>query len=95
MTDILSCFHVSVNTLGWQVLSLKCCKLIFNFCCLLHVSNFLGSSSGRQLYMQYGMFDMHRCEQSGGKESVFETFYKMTVFNITKGLKTEFNLNYI
>jgi len=30
--------------------------LIFNFCCLLHVSNLLVSSSGRQLYMHYGMF---------------------------------------
>jgi hypothetical protein len=45
--------------------------------------------------MQCGMFDMHRCEQSGGKESVFETIYKMTVFNSTRGLKAEFNLNYI
>jgi hypothetical protein len=45
--------------------------------------------------MQYGMFDMDRCEQSGGKESVFETLYKMTVFSSTGGLKTEFNLNYI
>jgi len=23
--------------------------------------------------MQYGMFYVHRCEQSGGQESVFET----------------------
>jgi hypothetical protein len=23
--------------------------------------------------MQYGMFYMHQCEQSGGEESVFET----------------------
>jgi hypothetical protein len=45
--------------------------------------------------MQYGMFDMHRCLQSGGKGSVFETLYKMTAFNSTRGLKTEFNLNYI
>jgi hypothetical protein len=30
-------------------------KLTFNFCCLLQVSNLVGSSSGRQLYMQYGM----------------------------------------
>jgi hypothetical protein len=30
--------------------------LIFNFWCLLHVSNFVGSSSGRQLYIQCGMF---------------------------------------
>jgi len=37
--------------------------LIFNFCCLLHVSNLVGSSSERQLYMQYGMLYMHRCEQ--------------------------------
>jgi len=29
--------------------------LIFNFCCLLNVSNFVGSPSGRHLYMQYGM----------------------------------------
>jgi hypothetical protein len=33
-------------------------KLIFNFCCLFHVSNLVGSSSGRQLCMQYGMFSM-------------------------------------
>ena len=30
--------------------------LIFNCCCLLHVSNLVGSSSERQLYMQHGMF---------------------------------------
>jgi len=41
-------------------------KLIFNFCCLLHVSNLLRSSSRRELYMQYGMFYMDWCEQSGG-----------------------------
>jgi len=35
--------------------------LIFNFCCLLHVSNLLGSSSGRHLYMQYVLY-MHWCE---------------------------------
>jgi putative flippase GtrA len=40
--------------------------LIFNLFCLLNVSNRLGSSSGRQLYMQYCMFYMHRYEQSGG-----------------------------
>jgi len=45
--------------------------------------------------MQYGMIDMHRCEQSGGEESVLETFYKMTIFNSTRGLKTELTLNYI
>ena len=39
------------------------CKLIFNY--LIRVSNLLGSSSGRQLHMQYGKFYMHRCEQSG------------------------------
>ena len=43
--------------------------LIFNFCCLLYISNLLGSSSGRQLYMQYGMFYMHRCELSGGSQT--------------------------
>jgi len=48
-------------------------KLIFNFWCLLHISNLVGSSSGRQLYMQYGKFYKHRCELSGGKESVFDT----------------------
>ena len=31
-------------------------KFISKFCRLLHVSNLAGSSSGRQLYMQYGMF---------------------------------------
>jgi len=41
-------------------------KIKFNLCCLLHVSNFVGSSSRRQLYMLYGTFYMHRCEQSGG-----------------------------
>ena len=45
-------------------------KLIFNFCCLLHVSNFVCSSSGKQLYMQYGMFYKHKCEQSGGEDSL-------------------------
>jgi len=40
-------------------------KLIFNFSCLLQVSNLVGSSSGRELCMQYGMFYTHRCEQSG------------------------------
>jgi len=69
-------------------------KLIFNFWCLLHVSNLVGSSIGRQFYMQYGMIEWHRCEHSGGKEGVLETFYKMTVFNSTRSLKTELNLNY-
>ena len=27
-------------------------KLVFNFCCVLHALNVMGSSSGRQLYMQ-------------------------------------------
>ena len=40
--------------------------LIFNFCCLLHVSNLLGTSSGRQLYTQYGMLYVHRCEHFVG-----------------------------
>ena len=44
--------------------------LIFNCCYLLHVSNLVASSSERQLYVQYGMFYMHRSEQSGGSESV-------------------------
>jgi hypothetical protein len=39
-------------------------KLIFNFCCLAHVSNFLDSSSGRQFYMQYGIFYMHPIHQT-------------------------------
>jgi len=30
--------------------------LIFNLWCLPYVSNLVGSSSGRQLYLQYGMF---------------------------------------
>jgi hypothetical protein len=30
-------------------------KLIFNFSFLLHVQNFVGSSSGRQFYMQHGI----------------------------------------
>jgi len=47
--------------------------VVFNFWCLLRVSNLIGSSSGRQLYMHYDMFYFHRCEQSGGEESVFET----------------------
>jgi hypothetical protein len=33
--------------------------------CLLYVSKLIGSS-GRQLYMQYCVFYMHRCEQFGG-----------------------------
>jgi hypothetical protein len=45
--------------------------------------------------MQYSVFYMHRCEQSGGKKSVFETFYIMMVFKSMSGLMTEFNLNYI
>jgi hypothetical protein len=36
-------------------------------------ANIEGSSSGRQLYMQYGMIYMHQCEQSGEQKSVFET----------------------
>jgi hypothetical protein len=48
-------------------------KLIFNFCYLLDISDLVGSSSGRQLYMQYGMFYMHRREQSGGQEGVFDS----------------------
>ena len=34
------------------------------------------SSSGRELYMQYGKFYMHRCGQSGGQGSVFETTHR-------------------
>jgi hypothetical protein len=48
-------------------------KLMFNFWCLLHVSNLVVSSSGRQFYMHYGMFYMHRCEKLSGEESAFET----------------------
>jgi hypothetical protein len=40
--------------------------LIFNFFCLLRVSNLLGSSSGMQLYMQYGTLYVRVCEQSAG-----------------------------
>jgi hypothetical protein len=38
--------------------------LSFNFLCLLHVSNLMGSSSGRLLYAQclYGMFYVHWCK---------------------------------
>jgi len=35
-----------------------------------------GSFSGRQLYVQYGMFYMHLFEQCGGQESVFETAHQ-------------------
>ena len=45
-------------------------KLLFNFCCLLHVLNLVGSSSGIQSYMQYGIFYVHRCEQSGGQDTL-------------------------
>jgi len=42
-------------------------ELIFNIWRLLHVSNLVGSSAGRELYMQqYGIFCMHEFEQSGG-----------------------------
>ena len=34
--------------------------IFFNFCCLLHASNLLCSSSW--MYMPYGIFYMHRCE---------------------------------
>jgi hypothetical protein len=49
------------------------CKLIFNFLSLPLVSNFVVSSSSRELYMQYGMFYMRRCEQSGGWENAYKT----------------------
>jgi hypothetical protein len=35
-------------------------KLIYNFWRLQYVTNLVGSSSGKQLYMQYGTFYMHR-----------------------------------
>jgi len=54
------------NTTEWNA---QFSKLIFNFCCLLRVSNLVGSSSGRQLYMQYGTFYMQQCEQSGRTHS--------------------------
>jgi len=38
--------------------------------CLLHILKLVDSSSGRQLYLQYSMFYMHRCEQSGVGECV-------------------------
>jgi len=46
--------------------------IIFNFCCFLRFSNPVGSSPGRQLHVEYGVFYMHRCEQSGGQDSVFK-----------------------
>jgi hypothetical protein len=55
-------------------------ELIFNFWCLPYVSNLVGSSSGRQLYLQYGMFYMHRYEQSVGQESVLSIIYKIVHF---------------
>ena len=39
-------------------------KLVFNFGCVLHVSDIVGSSSGRQLYMQY------RSTRNGGSSLV-------------------------
>ena len=53
----------SYNTNQWNA---QFSKLIFNFCCLVHVSNLVGSSSGIQLYMHYDMFYVHWCQQSGG-----------------------------
>jgi len=35
-------------------------KLIFKLWCLQKVTNLVGSSSGKQQYMQYGIFYMHR-----------------------------------
>jgi hypothetical protein len=43
-------------------------NLIFHFCCLLHVSKLASSSTGRQSYMQYGIYYVHRSEHSGGQE---------------------------
>ena len=66
---ITPCIVISLyNT---NQLNAKFSKLIlnFNFCCPLYISNLLGSSSGRQMYMQYSVFYM----QSGGQDSVFET----------------------
>ena len=39
----------------------------------MHVSNRAGSSSGRQLYKQYDMFYIYRCEQSIGEERLEHT----------------------
>jgi len=49
-------------------------KLMFNFLCLLHVSNLLGSSSGRQMYLLYDMCYVHLCEQSGGHTDTCNTY---------------------
>jgi hypothetical protein len=45
-------------------------KLMFNFCCVLYVSNLVGSSSGRQFYMHCGTFWMYRCEKSGPEHTL-------------------------
>ena len=72
LLDVWSCWSVCVHQVyslhNTNQLNAQFSKSIFNsnFCCLLHVSNLLVSFSGRQLCMQYAMFYMHRCEQSGG-----------------------------
>ena len=69
LLDVRSCWpdcvHQVYSLHNTNKLNAQFSKLIFNFnfWCLLHVSNFLGSSSRRQLCMR---FYMHRCEQSGG-----------------------------
>ena len=64
--------------------------LVFNFLCLLHVSNLVRSSSGRQLYMQYGMFCIHWCEQSGGQETLsFSVNIKWWVSQTQQTLKNK------
>ena len=64
-------------------------KLIFNFWCLQYVTNLVGSSSGKQLCMQYGIFCMHRwcicCVYSflpEDKPTRFETCRRQQKLNI-------------
>ena len=50
---------------------------MFNFYCLLHVSNLAISSSGRQLYMQRGMFYTHPIHQTAHTDAnkTYRTVY--------------------
>jgi len=48
------------------------------------------SSSGRQLYMQYGMFYMHRCEQSGGQSRTHSPTHQTAHTDACKTYRTAY-----
>jgi hypothetical protein len=62
-----------ITSYNYHIINSQFSKLIFNFCCLLHVSNLLRPSSGRKVVYAVWYVYMDGCEQLGELESLFET----------------------